>query len=155
MKKMNQSLTSEFVQGIAKDIIYKYRILQPFKNINLKDVIFIREEALSSSFSKDLEIYIADPLLSTLNNVHFVIIISKAFDNLSKHEQYRKVFHVLCHIPSNYQDMVKSNKPIILKKHELELFDQESTYIHDINEEIKAKDKIDNQNKIRRNPLPY
>ena len=155
MKISNKSLESEFVKGIAEDMIYKYRNIQPFQNIILKDIIFIREESLSSSFSKDIEIYIADPLLSTLNGIHFVVIAAKSFDNLSKYEQYRKVFHVLCHIPSNYKANVKENKPLILTKHSLELFEQESTYIHDINEEIKEKDKIDNQNKIRRNPLPY
>ncbi len=79
MKKANKSLESEFVKGIAEDMIYKYRNITPFKNIILKDLIFIREESLSSSFSKDIEIYIADPLLSTLNQIHFVVIVAKIF----------------------------------------------------------------------------
>lgn len=153
--KINRELESSFVKSIAKNILYRYRTLAPFKSINPDDIIFIRDETLKANAKKDIEIYTTDASLMAITGIKFIVIIGKSFDEITKHEQDRKVFHILCHIPSNYKQQYTDHFKVSLRQHDLELFEEESTFIHDIATEETERDKKDEQKFLRRSPLPY
>jgi len=151
-KENSKELESAFVKSIAMEIIYTYKNLSPFKNINPDNILFVRDENMKTIYNKPIEIYVADAITMAISEFSFIVLISKEFDNLTKDEQYRRVFHILCHIPFDYKEQREKSFKITLVPHSIEIFEQESEFIHNINEKAKKQDLKDNQTNIRRTP---
>jgi hypothetical protein len=154
MKRENsKELESAFVKSIATELIYTYKNLSPFKNIEPNDILFIRDENLKTTFSKPIEIYVADSVTMAISEISFIVLISTEFDNLTKDEQYRRVFHILCHIPNNYKEQRIKDFKITLIPHSIEIFEQESEFIQDLKKKEEDIQKKENQVNLRRTHL--
>jgi len=150
-----KEIESDFVKSMAKDVIYTYKHLEPFSKIDPTDIIFIRDENIKQTFKKDIEIYPNDSVSLSQTGTCYVVLISTAFDSLTKNEQYRKVFHCLCHIPSNYKEEVKKTFKVPFVPHDFEMFELEATFINDVKKLEAERDKKDMQKDLRRSPIPY
>lgn len=155
-RKLNSSNESSFVRSIAEHLIFKYKSqIRSFEYLNVKDIIFLRDNILKVKIFSPIEISLALPETVSLSNLKFIVTISDKFDELSKAEQERLVFHTLLHIPYGYKETFTETGKIILRNHDLELFNEEETIIHDILAQEKDRDFLDNQKNLKRKPLDY
>ena len=161
---INAEKESSYVKDIARDILFKFKEVRQLKDIDLNNIYFLRDSSmidpsnlLTLAFNncKTLEIKPASPEFLALTRIKFIVFISSAFDNLSKFEQERLVFHCLLHIPNNYLEQVKSKGSITLRKHDIEIFLEESELIDQINKYQREEALKDNHHKARREALTF
>ena len=111
--KRKGDVQSKYVLRIAKDIIANLDI----NYIDLNTILFIRSDI--QNFSEELEIYRLPRELIIGLKMYYVVSIQPSFDLLYEHDQYKKVYHILKHIPKSY--LLNPD----LEPHDIEAFSEE------------------------------
>ena len=101
--KRKGDVQSKYVLRIAKDIIANLDI----NYIDLNTILFIRSDI--QNFSEELEIYRLPRELIIGLKMYYVVSIQPSFDLLYEHDQYKKVYHILKHIPKRFSGGLKKH----------------------------------------------
>ena len=111
--KRSRDVQTKFVLQIAKNIVSHFNM----EHIEFDNIMFIRSDI--QNHDEELHIYRLPRELVLALNTYYVISVQPTFDLLHEHLMYRKVFHILKHIPKNY----KTNPDLL--KHDIEAFEGE------------------------------
>ena len=125
--KKSRDVQTKFVLTIAKNIVSYFNM----EHIDFDNIMFIRSDI--QNHNEELHIYRLPRELILSLNVYYVISVQPTFDLLHEHLMYRKVFHILKHVPKNY----KTNPHLL--KHDIESFEGEYQFTENFKIDMKIK----------------
>ena len=147
-------IESLYAIAMAKDIIFKFRSLKCFEHITIDNIFFMRNEMMNlKDLNKDCDIRFSGSAFATLTPIKFIVFLSNHFDNMSKHEQERNIFHVLMHVPKDYKTQFENTGLIKLRSHDFEIFQEESSFLESVTKEKEKANLEDKKNFSTKAPL--